>query len=581
MENLQVSPLGFGFLRKQEGFRSKPYWDVRQWSTGFGTRASGPNDIVDRAEAERRLSEETGKVSSFLKANVKTPMTQGQHDALVSFGYNLGTDDIGKLLPDINAGDWNKVGSRMLSFNRAGGQVNPGLVNRRKQEAEMLLGRAPQMPIGGLTAPAGGPMPLDIPPQPNKRNSKLAEMLLASAAGAKPKNWGELLNAGGDLALGYSLGDKADTQEQTYRSKLAQALSGATPEALPQTLIGSGDEDLMKAGVQMKVAQANANAPLRGKDRFMPLPDGRILDLNTEQPMPGIGPKEDLTPDMREYAFTMKQRREAGQAPVPFDTWIKEVKAKQSDSGYGTNLYQYKTKDGKTIPFQTSKAGGRKDLELPEDAEFLPGVDYKDIGTAFVPVDKKTGTQAGPAIPKNLAGAEADKERGQAAGQAQAAIPAAKTTVENAKRTIAELRNHPGIDTGTGLSSILDPRSWTPGTDAYNFNVKNRKATAQSFMGAREALKGAGQVTDFEGKRGEDAVAALETAQSKEQYLAELDNLDRMMQASYDDLNRKAGMAGGPQQSAAPAALQPGHTEDGYRFKGGNPADPNSWEKVQ
>lgn len=25
---------------------------------------------------------------------------------------------------------------------------------------------------------------------------------------------------------------------------------------------------------------------------------------------------------------------------------------------------------------------------------------------------------------------------------------------------------------------------------------------------------------------------------------------------------------------------QPGHTEDGFRFKGGNPADPNAWEQV-
>lgn len=34
------------------------------------------------------------------------------------------------------------------------------------------------------------------------------------------------------------------------------------------------------------------------------------------------------------------------------------------------------------------------------------------------------------------------------------------------------------------------------------------------------------------------------------------------------------------QQPAAPSGPQPGAVEDGYIFKGGNPADPNSWEPV-
>jgi hypothetical protein len=39
--------------------------------------------------------------------------------------------------------------------------------------------------------------------------------------------------------------------------------------------------------------------------------------------------------------------------------------------------------------------------------------------------------------------------------------------------------------------------------------------------------------------------------------------------------------SGSPLSQPAPVqAPQPGAIEDGYRFRGGNPADPNSWEPV-
>jgi hypothetical protein len=38
--------------------------------------------------------------------------------------------------------------------------------------------------------------------------------------------------------------------------------------------------------------------------------------------------------------------------------------------------------------------------------------------------------------------------------------------------------------------------------------------------------------------------------------------------------------AGAPAQQAAPHAPVPGTVQDGYRFKGGNPNDPNAWEPV-
>jgi hypothetical protein len=43
----------------------------------------------------------------------------------------------------------------------------------------------------------------------------------------------------------------------------------------------------------------------------------------------------------------------------------------------------------------------------------------------------------------------------------------------------------------------------------------------------------------------------------------------------------RATMPGGPTQQPTGGPIAPGAIEDGYRFRGGNPADKNNWERVQ
>lgn len=311
------NPFATNLIKKFEGYSEKPYWDHKQWSTGFGTRWTPGTPIGSKADHEAALAREAAAVDGWIAQNVKQPLAPHQRAALTSFGYNVGTGRKGasRLLDDINAGNWDRVGQRMLSFNKASGKVNEGLVNRRRQEVETLLGRAlppnaqpstyqaqsavsratggndMAAPIGGAPI-AGGPMPL-VPP--TGRKSKLGEALLAAAATAKPKGWGELLNSAGDLALGYTLTDKHDKENTEYRSKLAQALSGAQgTEGLAQTMIASGDPDMMTQGVTLRAkaeqAKVEANKPLTGKERFMVTPNG-VMDVTTQQIVPGTEPK--------------------------------------------------------------------------------------------------------------------------------------------------------------------------------------------------------------------------------------------------------------------------------------------------
>lgn len=134
-----VSESSLAFLRKEEGYTPVAKWDYAQHSVGYGTKGQ-PGERITKEEAERRLKTEAQAVSSYIDDNVTVPLTRGQRDALISFGFNLGTDDIGKLLPDINAGNFDRAAQRMLSFNKAGGETNAGLVKRRQREAALLRG---------------------------------------------------------------------------------------------------------------------------------------------------------------------------------------------------------------------------------------------------------------------------------------------------------------------------------------------------------------------------------------------------------------------------------------------------------
>lgn len=147
------------FIKQEEGWHAKPKWDGKQWTNGWGTRASGPNDMIDKAEADRRLDQEIGDINSWIDKNVKVPMTPGQRAGLTSFAFNGGTGWLQDLLPDINAGRWDRVAKRMPSF--AGvrdetGKLQPGvLTERRLREVALLNDESPVSP-GGEAPPVAG-----------------------------------------------------------------------------------------------------------------------------------------------------------------------------------------------------------------------------------------------------------------------------------------------------------------------------------------------------------------------------------------------------------------------------------------
>ena len=87
------------------------------------------------------------------------PLNKNQIDALCSFVWNLGPGsmswDVGRLL---RARNYEGAANAMLAYDRAGGQVLPGLVRRRQAERALFLTpvqKPKPAPVKPVTTPGG------------------------------------------------------------------------------------------------------------------------------------------------------------------------------------------------------------------------------------------------------------------------------------------------------------------------------------------------------------------------------------------------------------------------------------------
>ena len=89
-----------------EGYTDKPTWDVRQWSSGYGTRASGPNDVQPHDVLEQRFQTEIGKAADQVD-NAFPQLPTGARAALTSLTYNAGPGWMKSGLGDaVRQNDW-------------------------------------------------------------------------------------------------------------------------------------------------------------------------------------------------------------------------------------------------------------------------------------------------------------------------------------------------------------------------------------------------------------------------------------------------------------------------------------------
>jgi lysozyme len=147
-----IDPRLLAAIKGFEGYTPRAQWDQKQYSVGYGTRAQSPGETIDRDEAERRLVSEVTRAARSVD-DMGVSMPAGARNALISLTYNAGPGWMQSGLGDlVRSGDWQGAQQRILEYNKAGGEVSPGLVNRRQQEAAWF-GGAPAAPSAPQEAP--------------------------------------------------------------------------------------------------------------------------------------------------------------------------------------------------------------------------------------------------------------------------------------------------------------------------------------------------------------------------------------------------------------------------------------------
>jgi lysozyme len=156
-------------IKQFEGYSAEARWDYAQNTNGYGTRARYAGEVIDKPEADRRFSSEIQKAADFVDKFAPN-LDEGSKAALTSLTYNAGTawtqSGLGHA---VASGDLDKARSLFLQYNKAGGNVLDGLVQRRLQEVAWFgqgnpVTQATSAGFGAMAAAASASVTANLSP---------------------------------------------------------------------------------------------------------------------------------------------------------------------------------------------------------------------------------------------------------------------------------------------------------------------------------------------------------------------------------------------------------------------------------
>jgi lysozyme len=143
--NMKISEEGKALIKKFEGCELESYRCSADVITiGFGhTKGVKEGDTCTQEEADQMLEEDLAEFEEYVDKYVEVDISQNQRDALISWTFNLGPQNLktSTMLKELNAGNYSKVPFEMRRWNKAGGQTLEGLIRRREAESLLFEGK--------------------------------------------------------------------------------------------------------------------------------------------------------------------------------------------------------------------------------------------------------------------------------------------------------------------------------------------------------------------------------------------------------------------------------------------------------
>lgn len=228
------------------------------------------------------------------------------------------------------------------------------------------------------------------------------------------------------------------------------------------------------------------------------------------------------------------------------------------------------------LDFQRNKPDKPTDKYHPPVATSSGYLVYDDATGAYKPLMDDKGkpympTAADVGLAQNRSTAN---QLGKAGGDAAVQFGGMQNAVNEIDIDLDRMRTHPGLEGITGIRGAIPN---IPGTDAADAQAMLEKLQGGVFLQARQALKGGGQVTDYEGQKAEQAYGRMQKAQSKEAFLQALDDYQTHIHKGLEILSNQAqGNFGTPTSVSKYRVGQIiEHGGKKYRVTGGDMNDPD------